>query len=228
MAVITISRELGSLGTYIARQTAQQLNIPLIDKNLIEKMLASARNQVIQNKSDVMYNQNIQWDLVDGDMVYLYDRVIRAAARWGDSVMLGRGTFAILSRYPDVLNVRIQAPFELRVQRVLTKDQLSHPSDVDMLVRESDRVRSVFIHDWYGVDWEAAISFNLIIDTSKIPTDLAVMWLTQGFQTVKEMSEPDVISTRTIEVDTDIQEAINVVLDQAKILQPEPISSLNQ
>ncbi len=39
MATITISRELGSLGTYIARETAHRLQIPLLDKIAIERLV---------------------------------------------------------------------------------------------------------------------------------------------------------------------------------------------
>jgi cytidylate kinase len=212
MAVITISRELGSLGTYIARQTAHTLGCPLVDKGMIEKML-----QVVKERQPIKVGGEEllqKWDINGGEMVYLYDRVIQAAARWGDQVMLGRGSFAILTRYPDVLNVRIQAPFELRVQRVLAKEHLSHQADVETLVRESDRVRSQFIQNWYGVQWEAASSFDLVIDTSKIPTDVAVSWLVEGFQVIKDFSEPDLITTRNIEVDEGIQQVVAELLDQ--------------
>lgn len=217
MAVITISRELGSLGTYIARQTAQRLAIPLVDKVMIEKMLELVKSRQPVRVDGADEENWEKWDIADGEMVYLYDRVIQAAAKWGDAVMLGRGSFAVLARYPDVLNVRIQAPFELRVERVLSKEHLYHQEDVEILVRESDRVRSNFIRDWYGVEWEAANSFHLVVDTSRVPTDLAVTWLVDGFQAVKDTTEPDLISTHTIQVDEWIQLAVNEVLNEIKV-----------
>jgi cytidylate kinase len=182
MAVITISRELGSLGSYIARDTAHRLQIPLLDKSVIERLLLVARRIQLAQGNKQFKEYKIRWDVVDSDMIYLYDRVIQSASLWGNCVMLGRGTFAALQHKSDVLNVRIQAPYPLRVQRVMEKEHLTLQEDVEILIKESDRVRSLFIRDWYGRDWDAAASFHLVVDTSVIAPELAVDWIVEWYQ----------------------------------------------
>jgi cytidylate kinase len=42
-------------------------------------------------------------------------------------------------------------------------------------VRESDKVRSAFIQSWYGIRWDQTDAFDLVIDTSKVQPDVAVI-----------------------------------------------------
>ena len=206
-----------SLGTYIARQTAQALACPLMDKLVIERMIDQVKAGVSIAEMMRAEQDLVRWDLNGGEMVYLYDRVIQAAAHRGNLVMLGRGSFAVLARYVDVLNVRIQAPFELRVRRVMESEHLTEWREVEVMVKESDRVRSSFIYNWYGLQWENATLFNLTIDTSRITPDLAVTWLADAYQAMQEMPANDLPSTREIQVDERIQAAVDRVLAETPI-----------
>ena len=213
MAVITISRELGSLGTYIARQTASVLACPLVDKTSIETILERIKNkpEIDEKIIDAAYLN--KKDLPNGEMIYLYDRVIHACARWGDVVMLGRGSFAALAHFADALHVRIQAPFDLRVQRLLAEASFTSQDEVEALIRESDQVRSDFIMNWYRVQWEAATNYHLVIDTGKIPPDMAVSWLAEEFNVLKGNQYPDRMVTSGIEVVEPIQTVVDDILN---------------
>jgi cytidylate kinase len=212
MAVITISRELGSLGTYIARQTAQRLSCPLADKVIIERILQRVKHLQPNPDPDREDEGWERWDLNNPDMVSRLDEVIQAIAARGDVVMLGRGSFAILAHYADVLNVRIQAPFDLRVKRIMEKQHIICSEEVETLVNESDRVRSAFIESWYGVRWDSAALFDLVLDTGKIPVDTAVSWLAALFPVLKSVHEPDVPTTHDIHPDGTLFQAVEQVL----------------
>jgi cytidylate kinase len=49
-----------------------------------------------------------------------------ALAHRGDTLILGRGGYASLSKYEDVLNVRLQAPFLVRVERVMARENIDN------------------------------------------------------------------------------------------------------
>lgn len=218
MPVITISRELGSLGTYIARETAQALACPLMDKHMIERMIERVKAGVSISEMMRADQDVIRWDLNGGEMVYLYDRVIQAAAHRGNLVMLGRGSFAVLARYADVLNVRIQAPFELRVRRVMESEHITDSREVETVVRESDRVRSAFIYNWYGLQWENATLFNLTMDTGRIAPDMAVEWLVDVYRSFDVQVTPEMPTTREIVVDERIQVPVDQVLAESPLV----------
>lgn len=177
MSVITISREVGSGGDSIAQELAKALNYRLVDKAMLEKIL--------KQFGFVQFAQDYEaaasyWDRMDGtrlDMVTTMNRVLQATASLGNVIMLGRGSFAVLGEYSNVLNVRLQAPFAARVERIMAERKLTDLATAEKIVKESDQVRASFIQSWYGLRWDVASYFNLVIDTSIVSDDTAVEWI---------------------------------------------------
>jgi len=91
-------------------------------------------------------------------------------------VILGRSGFAILQGFADVLNVRIQSPFAVRVNRVMVQQALT-AGQAEALVRDNDKTRTAFVESFYKARWDAASAFDLVVDTSKVSPDLATAWL---------------------------------------------------
>lgn len=177
MSVITISREVGSGGDSIAQELAKALNYRLVDKAMLEKIL--------KQFGFVQFAQDYEaaasyWDRMDGtrlDMVTTMNRVLQATASLGNVIMLGRGSFAVLGEYSNVLNVRLQAPFAARVKRIMAERKLTDLATAEKIVKESDQVRASFIQSWYGLRWDVASYFNLVIDTGIVSDDTAVEWI---------------------------------------------------
>src|SRR5512139_3165344 len=118
MPAITISREIGSLGDTIAEQTARRLGYVLADKNVIGKIFGQFGFLDFKET----YDESGFWSRFDPhytEMAHLLNRIIEALVFHGNIILLGRGGFALLKDYADVLNVRIQAPFSIRVARVM-------------------------------------------------------------------------------------------------------------
>lgn len=177
MSVITISRELGSGGGYIAQELAKASNYRLVDKAMLEKIL--------KQFGFVQFTQDYEaassyWDRMDEtrlDMITTLNRVLQATASLGNMIMLGRGSFAVLGEYANVLNVRLQAPFAVRVKRIMAERNLTDLAKAEKIVKESDHIRASFIQSWYGLRWDVASYFNLVIDTSIVSGDTAVEWI---------------------------------------------------
>lgn len=188
MSVITISREIGSEGAYIAQQLARTLNYRLIDKAILEKIL--------KQFGFVQFAQDYEaaasyWDRMDGtrlDMIATLNRVLQATASLGNMIMLGRGSFAVLGGYADVLNVRLQAPFAVRVKRIMAERNLADLAKAEKIVKESDQARASFIQSWYGLRWDVASYYNLVLDTSIISRDTAVEWILCAREGVEKSS----------------------------------------
>jgi cytidylate kinase len=110
-------------------------------------------------------------------MSEMLSRVTRAIARHGNSMILGRGSFAVLYGFADVLNVRIKAPFEFRVNRMMVENAVTEHSQAEAMVHEGDKVRSTFVHSMYGVHWDALASFDIVADIGKIAPDAAAAFI---------------------------------------------------
>jgi cytidylate kinase len=213
MAVLTISRELGSEGAYIAKKAAQELGYHFVDKALIEKVL----NQYGFVQFDKAYEAGTgfwsRYDTLKSTMVKFMNQVIQALAYHGNVVILGRGSFAVLHGLAEVVNVRIKAPLPLRISRVMARQHLTELDQAEALVKESDKARAIFVESWYGVRWDAASDFDVVIDTGKVPPDLGVTWLIETINDLKQRPLGDQLSTRNIQVDPVLASVIAQVLE---------------
>lgn len=176
MTVITISREFGSRGTQIAKDVAEKLGYHFADKATVAQILSQYGYIKFGQEYDTLPGFLSRFDTHRTEMVEMLNRVIFALAAHGNMVILGRGSFALLVGYADVLNVRTQAPIAVRIGRVMEQENVS-PIVAETLVNENDVVRANFIESSYRVQWNNATLFDLVIDTSKVTPQSAVNWL---------------------------------------------------
>jgi cytidylate kinase len=216
MSVITISREFGSEGDLIARQVAQALNHHFVDRKLIGNVIGQYGYVEFDKEYATLPSF---WERFDAQrekdrdtMVSLLNRVIQAVARHGNVVILGRSGFEVLRGFADVLHVRLQAPFIVRVQRVMAQQNLS-PEDADALVRENDKVRVGFVEEFYRVSWNSIQSFNLVIDTGRITPDAATKMIVDAAENLDTTLSVDAPSVTSIEVDRIMAESVSEVLE---------------
>ncbi len=208
MAVLTISRELGSGGRTAARKAAEALGYRFADKKLIGTILGEYG--LIDFPEEYDAGRGV-WEYFDPraqELFGMLNRAVLAIAATDEVVILGRGCYALLGGYEDVLNARIKAPFPLRVARVAEREGISDPAAAAELVRQSDKARVSFVESSYGVKWNEADRFDLVLDTSKIDVETAASWLVEAVGLV-EMSRPEGgPRVSGIEVDPTLAEAV--------------------
>jgi cytidylate kinase len=187
MAVVTISREFGSAGREVAHKAADLLGYHFVDKAAIGRVLASYG---LIDFAQTYESETGVWSTFDSKLRTIVDmlgRVAFAVARHGHSIVLGRGSYAVLGGLPSVLNVRLRAPFEWRVQRVMAEEGTDDRARVESVVREGDKVRSSFLSSVYGVRWDSIERFELVIDTSRIGIDRAAAWIAEAARELPDL-----------------------------------------
>jgi cytidylate kinase len=174
MNVITVSREYGAGGLAVARRLAEALGWELLDRELLLRAAA------IENLSDAELEQ------IDEQPVGLLGRLRRnplhlrymhglteaahqAAAR-GRVVLVGRGTGHLLRHLPDVFSLRLVAPRDLRVQRMMEREGLSAEAALARCV-VVDRSRERFNRYFFGPDATRPWQYDCTINTGRVPLD---------------------------------------------------------
>ena len=175
MAIITISREMGSGGIPIAHKVAEKLGYQLIDGEAILEAAASyGLSPEAVEQADEKPPHFV--DTLDSKQVldlHLIELIILEAALKGNVVIYGRGGQDLLKDVGSVLRTRIIAPFEDRVERWAEREWLD-PDRARYLVRKSDQQRAGFIKYYFDRDWEDSIHYDLTINTQKLSLDMAV------------------------------------------------------
>lgn len=213
MAVITISTELGSGGFDISQQVAKRLGYDFVDKHTVDGIF----RQYGLTKFDALYSSVPGiLDLVNYDnllIISMLNEIIQAVAQRGNVVILGRGGFAVLHGYADVLNVRLQAPFSIRVQRIMAREGLPDVQTAEERVREADNVRQRFIQIFYARRWDDDSQFDLVLDTGSITPEMAIDRIIADVRALEQKGYPaDAPITAKIEVDPVLADALAKVM----------------
>ena len=181
MAVITISRQIGSSGTYIAGELAQNLNLAYADKAVITAVM---EEYGFSNFEKVYEERTGFWERYDEPrqkLVRFLNATMYALAKTQDIVILGRGGFGLFQQFTDVLNVRIKAPLALRLERKMKEYGLSEEKMLGAL-KEADLVRASFVEHDLGFDRNNAELFDLVIDTGIVSPATAVDWIAEAYR----------------------------------------------
>ena len=205
MAVITISRQLGSHGARIARALAKDLGYALVDKGTINRVI----RQYGITRLDRIYDHKPKiWELFNEDSaltIQMMNETIAAFAAQGDVVILGRGGFRVLRGLSDVLNVFVTAPDAVRAKRIGKRDEIG-VGEAAEIIRSDDELRSRFVSLFYGADWADESAFDLVVDTGELSDADAVERIAAEAAALPSYAEGP--SAAGLEVDVVLREAV--------------------
>ena len=173
MAVITVSRQLGSQGGRIAQELAHQLGYDFVDKSTVNTVI----RQYGLTRLDAIYDHKPKiWELFKEDSattIQMMNETIAAFAARGNVVILGRGGFRVLQGMADVVNVLVKAPDAVRAGRVAKRTSIE-PDEASRLVKADDEIRARFVRLFYNVDWSDESNFDLVIDSDSLSERAAI------------------------------------------------------
>jgi cytidylate kinase len=126
---------------------------------------------------------------------------MKAIAKVGDVVMLGRGGFDLFQDYADVLNVRIQAPFDLRVERKMKEHGMKR-LESEALLLKFDQIRSSFIESDLNFHANDASMYDLVCNTGVVSRDDAVSCIASAYASLMKNKRFGITRTASsLEVD---------------------------
>ena len=176
---IAFSREVGSGGTQIAQEVGRRLNWPVYDHELLERLAADLKVDVMQLES--VDERPGSWlveclksfaDVASVTEVKYFHRLIKmllALGAQGECVIVGRGSVFVLPR-ETTLRVRVVADLEDRVALVQRERGLS-AAEAAQYVASKDRERAKFVRDHFCKDLADPLNYDLVLNASRFSTD---------------------------------------------------------
>src|SRR5574337_1995631 len=166
MTIVAISRELGSGGNAIAATVAKELNYEYVGREFL--LRAARAHEVPEEKiADVDERRLSLWERFDEEKrryLIFIEAAYYSFAEKGKVVTAGRGGPFFLRDVSHALKVRIMAPFEVRVRRVMEQEKLEQRAAAAK-VRNYDRELSGRIDYLFGLDWTLPEHYDLVINT---------------------------------------------------------------
>ncbi len=193
MGAITISRELGSLGTQIAREVSDRLGYRMVWREVINEAAGRA------GAPEVALAEIDDLGLLGVKPTYrartAYHQAVRQVLQEltaaGRVVIVGRAGQVILKDRADVLHVRIIAPLDLRAARIAARQQVSISASKAQIQR-SDESRRCYLHRYHHVDWDDLQLYDLVISTAHLDLPAAAALIIQAWKAIEGAPAPGV------------------------------------
>jgi cytidylate kinase len=144
---------------------------------------ASAVQKIAWSENPSIATRPEQADVHDTAVLSLSKRAIQDAGRAGNMVIIGRGGQVLLKDTPGVLHVRIEAPVEMRIERVklqLSKEPDAYQSEENLTRAASDIITNRetasadYIKRYFNVDWYDPCLYHMVLNLGKLNVEQAV------------------------------------------------------
>jgi cytidylate kinase len=166
MTIVAISREMGSGGYEIGAAVAKALGFAYVNRQILLEA-AQAHGVPVAALVDVVERRPRLWDRFDAER-HRYLTCLEAAyytfAEKGNLVTASRSGPFFVRDVRHAIKVRIMAPVEVRVRRVMVETRLDAKA-ARTKVRAYDREMAGRLDYLFGVDWTQPEHYDLVLNT---------------------------------------------------------------
>ncbi|HKW38057.1 MAG TPA: cytidylate kinase family protein [Burkholderiales bacterium] len=172
MALVAMTREMGSLGMDVARILESELNVPLVYHEMINHLADKMRlrkSHVIRllgGKANLLERLTADKTSLS---IYTADEMLQVASK--GAVMRGWGAAHLLRPVKHAICVRVCAPFDLRVKRMMSRLETGDREAVAAEIRASDEAQGAIARRHFGVDWQDPEGYDLSLNTERMSVE---------------------------------------------------------
>lgn len=187
--VITLSRQMGSGGTYLGYLLAEKLGFQYVDREIVRRaaeafntdvaslshldekssgLLANVLRSFAVGTPEVPNIYPIVMPVYDHDLYIAECRIMNEIADKQDSVFIGRAGFHALKERAGAIHIFTHAPIDFRVKRLMQVHSTTDAKHARAEIEKSDAQRARFIKDMAGLHWIDARNYHLCLDMSKV------------------------------------------------------------
>jgi len=187
---ICISRQYGARGAAMGRMVAERLGFGFYSDELLHQIAEAAhvRTQVVESLDERVRDGIADWVaglirrgvFAPSDYLRNLSQVVLTLARHGKGVIVGRGAHFLLDR-ATTLRVRVIAPLEVRVARIVTRDGLSE-ADARAKVLRIDGERVAFNRQHYNADIGDPDNYDLVVNAGTLGVEGAAAQTAEAFR----------------------------------------------
>jgi cytidylate kinase len=177
MPLIAMTREMGSLGKDVALGIAQQMNRRVVYHEIIDQLADKMRLR----KSHVerfLDGRSGFWERMTTDQtslsIFTADETFRILRNGSAGVIRGWGTAHLLRGVPHVIRVRVCAPHETKVERMMERLATDKREAVENEIEMSEEAHTAITRRHFGINWREAEHYDLVLCTERLSVDECV------------------------------------------------------
>lgn len=177
MPLIAMTREMGSLGKDVAAGVAARTQRKVVYHEIIEPIA----NKMRLRKSHVerfLDGKSGLWERLTTDKtslsIFTADETFRFLRDGSTGVIRGWGAVHLLKDVPHVIRVRICAPLETRVKRMMERLATDNREAVENEIAMSEEAHTAITRRHFGVNWRDPEHYDLVLSTERLSIDECV------------------------------------------------------
>jgi cytidylate kinase len=189
---ITISRQMGTGGSFIGQLIAKRLGLKYVDREVLhmaaeefgcDEETLEARSERVSSfwekifsvlslgAPEAKYTPPPLRNFSDRELFNKQTEILKRIAGSNDCVVVGWAGVHMLPRHRGMFCVFCHAPNNFRVKRLMSVYKDLAEERARALITESDRTRELYFNTMTGHDWTCARNYHLSIDTSLRPLE---------------------------------------------------------
>ena len=176
MTVITMTREMGSLGRDVALGLADRLGLELVQHELVEHiaekmhMQESSVNRFLEGKANLLE----RWGINENDMSLYTTEELLGVAKRGNVLIRGWGATYVLREISHVTCIRVCAPVTMRARNVMDRVGIADLEVARKEVRRNDAAYARRMQQLFHVDYRDPMLYDMVFNTEKVSVDACI------------------------------------------------------
>ena len=174
MPMIAMTREMGSLGKDVATAIAARSNRKVVYHEIIEPIA----NKMRLRKSHVerfLDGTAGMWERLTTDKtslsIYTADETFRFLRDGSTGVIRGWGAVHLLKDVPHVIRIRVCAPLEKRIARMMERLATGDRAAVENEIQLSEEAHTAITRRHFGVNWRDPENYDLVLSTERLSVE---------------------------------------------------------
>jgi cytidylate kinase len=171
MAVIAMTREMGSGGRVVAQRVAEQLGLTSMLHELVEHDVAE-RTQLSESTIHHLFEGGAtlseRWQIGSKRLAKYTAEEILALAQKGNVLIRGWGACVLLRDVPHVARIRVCAPMEVRERNVMARQPIKDKKAARNEIERNDAVHKSALKEAFGADREDARLYDMVLNTERL------------------------------------------------------------
>ena len=172
MAIITISRQSGSLGDELSLYLSQKLGCEVITRQYVMENIFCDISEEEQERLSESSKHFLA--IIPGKEVtykeYLSTEINSIANDSRNLIVLGLGGFEMLGNRPDVINIRVVASMNTRVSRISRQFNMTR-EEAEASIVNGDRKHKRFVSILWETDLSEIEAYDLTLNTDNLSVE---------------------------------------------------------
>lgn len=174
LSIITISRQMYSLGDEIAEALSRKLGWELLTRNdLLSRFLGTAATEYDLRMLSESAKYYLKPSRESGPFIDVIKGNLEAYLAGNSAILVGFGSQMIFARNKDAIHLRIFAPKEVRINRAKKHYHVSS-EEAESIVDVADRRHKKFVSTVFEADLTNPEHYHLNLNTASLSVDECV------------------------------------------------------